>query len=252
MLLSGEKGHTICKYSRFGGFEMNRKFMSVKNCLLEKINTMAPNEKLPSERDLIEEFGFSRPTIQKALSDLENEGIIYRRPRQGSFVSERRLHKSLDSLQSFPEDLRSSGDVPSTRLIAFEIIEASETVARKLHLKTGDPVYYLVRLRHKNGDPIIYDYSYYAPFAIQDASCEVFVDSIYSFMEQRGMKISMAEKTVDAILPPKEIAEALKLRDDEPVIKIEMVAYLSDGRPFEYTLSHKNPKKYLLEIKSYR
>ncbi|EDR96016.1 GntR family transcriptional regulator [Anaerostipes caccae] len=213
---------------------------------------MAPNEKLPSERDLIEEFGFSRPTIQKALSDLENEGIIYRRPRQGSFVSERRLHKSLDSLQSFPEDLRSSGDVPSTRLIAFEIIEASETVARKLHLKTGDPVYYLVRLRHKNGDPIIYDYSYYAPFAIQDASCEVFVDSIYSFMEQRGMKISMAEKTVDAILPPKEIAEALKLRDDEPVIKIEMVAYLSDGRPFEYTLSHKNPKKYLLEIKSYR
>ena len=225
---------------------MNRKFMSVKNCLLEKINTMAPNEKLPSERDLIEEFGFSRPTIQKALSDLENEGIIYRRPRQGSFVSERRLHKSLDSLQSFPEDLRSSGDVPSTRLIAFEIIEASETVARKLHLKTGDPVYYLVRLRHKNGDPIIYDYSYYAPFAIQDASCEVFVDSIYSFMEQRGMKISMAEKTVDAILPPKEIAEALKLRDDEPVIKIEMVAYLSDGRPFEYTLSHKNPKKYLL------
>lgn len=231
---------------------MNRKFMSVKNCLLEKINTMAPNEKLPSERDLIEEFGFSRPTIQKALSDLENEGIIYRRPRQGSFVSERRLHKSLDSLQSFPEDLRSSGDVPSTRLIAFEITEASETVARKLHLKTGDPVYYLVRLRHKNGDPIIYDYSYYAPFAIQDASCEVFVDSIYSFMEQRGMKISMAEKTVDAILPPKEIAEALKLRDDEPVIKIEMVAYLSDGRPFEYTLSHKNPKKYLLEIKSYR
>lgn len=231
---------------------MNRKFMSVKNCLLEKINTMAPNEKLPSERDLIEEFGFSRPTIQKALSDLENEGIIYRRPRQGSFVSERRLHKSLDSLQSFPEDLRSSGDVPSTRLIAFEIIEASETVARKLHLKTGNPVYYLVRLRHKNGDPIIYDYSYYAPFAIQDASCEVFVDSIYSFMEQRGMKISMAEKTVDAILPPKEIAEALKLRDDEPVIKIEMVAYLSDGRPFEYTLSHKNPKKYLLEIKSYR
>ena len=150
---------------------MNRKFMSVKNCLLEKINTMAPNEKLPSERDLIEEFGFSRPTIQKALSDLENEGIIYRRPRQGSFVSERRLHKSLDSLQSFPEDLRSSGDVPSTRLIAFEIIEASETVARKLHLKTGDPVYYLVRLRHKNGDPIIYDYSYYAPFAIQDACC---------------------------------------------------------------------------------
>ena len=96
---------------------MNRKFMSVKNCILEKIDKMSPNEKLPSERDLIEEFGFSRPTIQKALSDLENEGIIYRKPRQGSFVADRRLHKSLDSLQSFPEDLRSSGDIPSTSCV---------------------------------------------------------------------------------------------------------------------------------------
>lgn len=32
---------------------MNRKFMSVKNCILDKINKMSPNDKLPSERDLI-------------------------------------------------------------------------------------------------------------------------------------------------------------------------------------------------------
>lgn len=231
---------------------MNRKFISVKNCILDKINKMSPNDKLPSERDLINEFGFSRPTIQKALTELENDGIIYLIPRQGSFVSDRRLRKSLDSLQSFPEDLRSSGDVPSTRLIAFEITEASETVAEKLEMNVGDPVYYLCRLRFKNGDPIIYDYSYYAPFAIKDVTCEVLVDSIYDFMEKHGMKVSMAHKTVDAMLPPKEIADALELGNNEPVIRIAMVAYLSDGRPFEYTLSHKNPKKYLLEIKSYR
>ncbi len=46
--------------------------------------------------------------------------------------------------------------------------------------------------------------------------------------------------------------EALELQEDEPVIKLDMVAYLSDGRPFEYTISHKNPKKYLLELHSYR
>lgn len=231
---------------------MNRKFMSVKQCILDKIHHMSPNDKLPSERDLIEEFGFSRPTIQKALSDLESEGIIYRIPRQGSFVSDRRLRKSLDSLQSFPEDLRSSGDIPFTRLIAFEITEASKEVAKKLEMNVGDPVYYLVRLRYKNGDPIIYDYSYYAPFSIKGITCEVLVDSIYDFIEKNGMMVSMAHKTVDAILPPKEIAEALGLESNEPVVRIGMVAYLADGRPFEYTISHKNPKKYLLEIKSYR
>ena len=44
---------------------MNRKFISVKNCILDKINKMSPNDKLPSERDLINEFGFSRPTYKK-------------------------------------------------------------------------------------------------------------------------------------------------------------------------------------------
>ena len=152
---------------------MNRKFMSIKHCLLEKISSMSPNDKLPSERDLIEEFGVSRPTIQKALSDLENERIIYRIPRQGSFVSDLRLRKSLNKLKSFAEDLRSTGDTPSTRLISFEIIEASETVARQLDIKPGDSVYYLIRLRFKNGDPIIYDDSYFAPFSVKGITCDV-------------------------------------------------------------------------------
>lgn len=117
---------------------------------------------------------------------------------------------------------------------------------------TGDPVYSLVRLRCKNGDPIIYDRSYFTPFSIKDITCGVLVDSIYSFIEKNGMKISMAQETISAVIPPEDIARALDLKSNEPVIKIEMTAFLSDGRPFEYTISHKNPKKYLLELQSYR
>lgn len=42
---------------------MNRKFISVKNCILDKINKMSPNDKLPSERDLINEFGLDRKSV---------------------------------------------------------------------------------------------------------------------------------------------------------------------------------------------
>ena len=52
--------------------------------------------------------------------------------------------------------------------------------------------------------------------------------------------------------PDEEIARQLGLPPNAPVIKIEMTAYLSDGRAFEYTISYKNPKKYCLEIRSYR
>lgn len=231
---------------------MNRKFMSVKHCILEQIRTLPPNTKLPSERGLIEQFGFSRPTIQKALTELESEGIIYRVPRQGSFVADRRLHKSLSELRSFGEDVQATGDSPTTRLLSFEIVPAEADVAAKLGIKEGEPVYFIARLRCKNGEPIIHDHSYFAPFAVEHITCEQLVDSIYRFIEKNGLKVSMAEEILDAVLPPPEIAALLGLRPDEPVIRIDMVAYLSDGRAFEYTISHKNPKKYLLAFKAYR
>lgn len=56
--------------------------------LLEKINSgeIKDGEKLPSEKELTEQFGVSRITTQKAMNMLADKGIIVRRPRLGSFV----------------------------------------------------------------------------------------------------------------------------------------------------------------------
>ncbi|RKX89753.1 MAG: hypothetical protein DRP70_02830 [Spirochaetes bacterium] len=50
-----------------------------------------PNEKLPSEAELMRSFNTSRITVVRALKDLEIRGVIYRRRGKGSFVSPRRL-----------------------------------------------------------------------------------------------------------------------------------------------------------------
>ena len=232
---------------------MEKKFMEVKKQISDEFCQSPPHTKLPSERDLIDHFGYSRPTIQKALTELEKDGIIYRLPRQGSFVADRRLRKSLNRLQSFKEDIRADGDIPSTRLISFEKIPADETIAEKLNLEVGDPVYKIVRLRCRNNDPIIYDINHFCPFAIQGIGIEPLVDSIYEYMEyKKGLCPSHAIETIDAVIPDHAIAEQLGLSFNEPVIKIEMVTYLTDGRAFEYTRSYKNPKKYCLEIHSSR
>lgn len=46
-------------------------------------------DKLPSDNELVERFGVSRPTIARALSQLEREGLVERRPGSGTFVSSR-------------------------------------------------------------------------------------------------------------------------------------------------------------------
>ena len=44
------------------------------------------NQRLPSEPQLAKQFGVSRPTIARALLDLQGEGLIERRAGSGTYV----------------------------------------------------------------------------------------------------------------------------------------------------------------------
>jgi len=49
---------------------------------------LSPNEKIPTEREIMEMFNVSRITVANALTELAKEGWIFRVPGKGSFVSE--------------------------------------------------------------------------------------------------------------------------------------------------------------------
>ncbi len=49
---------------------------------------LGKGEKLPSERDLAEQFDVSRPSIREAINKLEAKGIIYKVPGGGSYICE--------------------------------------------------------------------------------------------------------------------------------------------------------------------
>lgn len=51
---------------------------------------LVPGERLPSERDLASHLGVSRVSIREALRELENRGLIDRRPGRGTIVLEPR------------------------------------------------------------------------------------------------------------------------------------------------------------------
>ncbi|WNI15729.1 GntR family transcriptional regulator [Actinacidiphila sp. ITFR-21] len=50
---------------------------------------LAPGEKLPSHKELTERYGFARATIQRALRDLEDEGLVVSRKGSGVYVRNR-------------------------------------------------------------------------------------------------------------------------------------------------------------------
>ncbi|WP_205407561.1 GntR family transcriptional regulator [Collinsella phocaeensis] len=74
---------------------------------------------LPSESDMIQEFGVSRITIRRALADLENDGYIEKRKGKGSLVLRMRLERPLTVFNSFSGDTLSRGDRPSSIILAL-------------------------------------------------------------------------------------------------------------------------------------
>lgn len=62
-------------------------YEKIRDYLLEKIEGGKPGEKLPSENELCKQFGVSRITVQRAIKDLLEEKIIFRRKGKGTFVA---------------------------------------------------------------------------------------------------------------------------------------------------------------------
>jgi ABC-type glycerol-3-phosphate transport system substrate-binding protein len=48
---------------------------------------LRPGDRLPTEREVCKKFGVSRAPVRQALTDLANEGYVYRRPGRGTFVA---------------------------------------------------------------------------------------------------------------------------------------------------------------------
>ncbi|MFJ7968528.1 winged helix-turn-helix domain-containing protein [Streptomyces sp. NPDC096324] len=64
------------------------KAMQVADELRDDIKRMKPGEKLPSQRELIDRFGYASQTIQNGLAALRAEGLIVSAGNLGNFVGD--------------------------------------------------------------------------------------------------------------------------------------------------------------------
>ncbi|WGI63589.1 GntR family transcriptional regulator [Escherichia coli] len=96
--------------------------------------TLAPATLIPSEREYADRFGISRMTVRQALSNLVNEGYLYRQKGKGTFVSRKKFEQPLQGLTSFTEDMRQRGLKASSQLIDFKKVHGSITSTYKLSI----------------------------------------------------------------------------------------------------------------------
>ncbi|MCL6586601.1 MAG: GntR family transcriptional regulator [Anoxybacillus sp.] len=69
------------------------KYLQLKREILSWIQSgkLSPNEKIPTEHEIANQFQLSRHTVRQALGELENEGWLYKIQGSGTFVSKPKL-----------------------------------------------------------------------------------------------------------------------------------------------------------------
>ena len=219
---------------------MEKKNQTTREYMLEMIATLPPGSKLPSERELMQHLRVSRPTIQHAINSLQLEGYLYKINRQGTFTSLYPRHTHLNRMQSFYETVQDLGAISySTTVLEHSVIPANEFLAKKMSCLVGDTIHYFMRLRKYGKTPATLEYAYFLEWAVKKISIHAAEKSIYRYIESTmRLPIDFCDNFIDAVLPEKEIAKILEIPTTEPILQMERISRLKDGRIFEYGISY--------------
>ncbi len=116
---------------------------------------LKPGDAVPTERELCEIQGVSRMTVNKAIMSLVNEGLLYREQGKGTFVAKPKENKEIAGLKSFSEVMQDKGLKTETRILFFQIKEATKRIKSVLNLSDdNNKVFEISRLRMSEGEPV--------------------------------------------------------------------------------------------------
>lgn len=193
------------------------KYVQVENYIIDQIKSgnLKIGDRIETESQLIERFGFSKMTINKALNKLVEKKYIKRISGKGSFVESRHITKQLKEHASFSDDMRSIGLKPGSTLLSYELIRSGKIpeIANKLDVKEDSFIHYFVRLRTGNDTPIAISYNYVSTKVLPALSVEALNHSFYDYSRSLNLEVIANELEMEAVLPTTEQKKMLEISE---------------------------------------
>jgi GntR family transcriptional regulator len=219
----------------------------VLEALRQDVLALAPGSAAPSESELATRHGVSRMTARNAVLVLRQEGLLYVVRGRGVFVARRKLdlHGTPAPL-GFTEMARRHGLDPSSRLLRFDRGEADASLATRLHIEDGEPVFYVERLRLADDTPMAHELT-----AVPVAICPTLfrrnleADSLYRILvHEHGQQLTGYVEEVEAGAAGRTMARLFRVAAADPVLIARRVVYGTGGRPVEWTLGTYRADRY--------
>lgn len=220
---------------------------SLRQDIVNKV--LMPGQKIPSEDELAAQFGVSRMTVRQGISDLIDEGLLYRRHGVGTFVAQPHLERDHTRLTSFLESAKEEGLEVSVRVLIADILPAKLKVARSLSLNESDLVVRVKTLRYVAGFPVTV-HDAYVPYKLfpQLLQEDLEANQLWDLFESYGSRVKRAIQRLEAREADDEIARLLDVDEGAPILYKERTVFLDDGTPVEFTFCYNRGDRYKLTV----
>ncbi|MFJ7724692.1 GntR family transcriptional regulator [Neobacillus sp. NPDC097160] len=200
----------------------------------------SPGDKIPSENQLMDQFGVSRNTAKKAIEELVQVGSLYRIQGKGTFVAKPKLQQSLMGFYSFSKVLKEKGMNPKDIILKIEEVKPTAKIMDALQLSEEEDVIEMKRLRCADHEPYILESSFIPKHVVSNMEQlkKVGEISLYDlFLQQFNIVVTKAKEAFEPVLIRGDESEYLQTEEGRPALLLERTAYDSNGLPVEFCIS---------------
>lgn len=198
------------------------KFQQIKQHIINKIKSgeWLEHSQVASENALSEQFGVSRMTARRALTELTEAGILTRTQGLGTFVASFKSQSSLLEIRNIADEVKERGGLYSCIPEHLESMSAIAPIAIALGVEVGTIVYHSVLVHLENNTPIQVEERFVNPeFAANYLQQDFTQITPHEYLCQVA-PLTEARHTVEAIMPSAQVCEWLRLFNEEPCLQV--------------------------------
>ncbi len=209
----------------------------------------APGDRLPSEIELAQRLGISRPTLREALRQLEEEGAIIRRHGVGTFVAipQPVIEAGLEVLESIDRMAERCGLHTAMSEARVEERAANQAELAQLGGEESLQVTVVTRVIVADGERVahltdVVPQTYLRQADLQSPTPEGgegFHGSVLDLLLARGWPaLSHSRTDLAAEAANADLARALHIARGAPLLRLEAKLYAQDNGVVDYSTSY--------------
>ena len=181
---------------------------------------LVPGSRLPTERELMEQYGCARMTVNKALSALSSAGLVSRRKRAGSFVARPRVHSMVLDIPDLEQEVVGRGQAYRFRLLRRAKVSGDPSLG-------GEPLE-LEGVHFADDTPLAHELRHVSLAAVPAIADETFTDTSPGAWLLSHVPWTEAETRIAAVAADRRTAGALDIPDGSPCLFVERRTWRGD------------------------